>query len=518
MMEEMRRNMEYILSSVDKYEVTLRKKYQSTISKIEDERSLQEKYALRRDFLEKLQTNMSLGLDEARSKLDAAESAMGAVQQKETDVKCKLDVSMAKLNEMLEQNMQDVEPELDRLRELLHATKEETAISARAYATDKQRLKELLAVKDSITSEDDKLKLSITEMEQVLANVQSDPNVYKEKLVRLQQDTNTIQSEIDATAQITKEVQAKIDHHEKCKADLDEQKNAENNKLQQQQTKLQEKRLRVDGFTNEVAEERVHQHSLAAEKVQIQLNTKKSQQEIKHDTKYISVENRQLNIAKSTLVKKQQTLTQMKSSIPQMKGKLKDLQQTKSIMDAEKQEYEQTLAQLKEKVDTGMMKLYDEEYVEKDTLDRLNESAKAVASGECGIEKARVQEKKGNKLLSLSKEKRAFTQRKIVQFEQVKNDLSMEINVIEVQKLDLTKMIKNTEKKTQDFALLHDVVKTEEAACTRLISQTQKAFNNMKERGEVLQLELRACNDERDKKMKMLQDVVNAKEQAQQSR
>ena len=165
-----------------------------------------------------------------------------------------------------------------------------------------------------------------------------------------------------------------------------------------------------------------------------------------------------------------------------------------------------------------MMKLYDEEYVEKDTLDRLNESAKAVASGECGIEKARVQEKKANKVLSLSKEKRAFTQRKIVQFEQVKNDLSMEINVIEVQKLDLTKMIKNTEKKTQDFALLHDVVKTEEADCTRLISQTQKAFNNMKERGEVLQLELRACNDERDKKMKMLQDVVNAKEQAQQSR
>ena len=47
----MQRNMEYILSSVDKYEVTLRKKYQSTISKIEDERSLQEKYALRRDSL-----------------------------------------------------------------------------------------------------------------------------------------------------------------------------------------------------------------------------------------------------------------------------------------------------------------------------------------------------------------------------------------------------------------------------------------------------------------------------------
>ena len=78
--------------------------------------------------------------------------------------------------------------------------------------------------------------------------------------------------------------------------------------------------------------------------------------------------------------------------------------------------------------------------------------------------------------------------------------------------------MKNTEKKTQDFALLHDVVKTEEADCTRLISQTQKAFNNMKERGHVLQLELRACNDERDKKMKMLQDVVNAKEQAQQTR
>ena len=64
---DMQRNMEYILSSVEKFELSLRKKHQSTVAKIDSERSTQEKLILRRDFYEKLQSNMVAGKEEAKS-------------------------------------------------------------------------------------------------------------------------------------------------------------------------------------------------------------------------------------------------------------------------------------------------------------------------------------------------------------------------------------------------------------------------------------------------------------------
>lgn len=232
----------------------------------------------------------------------------------------------------------------------------------------------------------------------------------------------------------------------------------------------------------------------------------------------INSENRQLNVAKNNLAKKQQATMKVKSSIPLMKSKLKELQNTKSMIEAEKHKYEQTLTSMKGKVDDVLQNLEDEEYESNDTLEQLEESTKAVAEKECEIEKARIEEKKCMTLLSLTKEKRTFTRRRIESIEQLKSDVDMEIHVSEMQKLDLSKKIRDTDKKTRDFNRLAEMINGEKDECTKLIGETKKALNQMKVKHESLQQELVERNEERNEKMKTLHEESNARVAAQQKR
>ena len=282
---DMQRNMEYILSSVEKFELSLRKKHQSTVAKIDSERSTQEKLILRRDFYEKLQSNMVAGKEEAKSKLDEAEKAMSIVQQKEKDAEEELESTKATLNEVLEQNKCDVLPELDKLETLLQTSKDEVAISARAYAQDEQRLYDLHAMKNTIDSESNELKTSIEEQEKILSDIQAMPNVHAQELARVKHDANTIQHEIDVATDTMKQVQSQS--IELQKAELDEQKTVESKKLHQQQEKLNDKRSCVDEYTSQITDEKVRQHSLATERVETELNMKKIEDEIKHNKAFL---------------------------------------------------------------------------------------------------------------------------------------------------------------------------------------------------------------------------------------
>ena len=284
---DMQRNMEYILSSVDKHELSLRKKHQSTVAKIDSERSTQEKLILRRDFYEKLQSNMVAGKEDAKCKLKEAEKAMSIVQQKENDAEEELESTKATLNKVLEQNKRDVLPELERLETLLQASKDEVAISARAYAQDEQRLHDLHAMKRTIDSESNELKKSIKEQGKILSDIQAMPNVHVQELTTLQQDTKSIQHEIDIAKYTMQQVQSQTIELQKHKAELDEQNIIETKKLQHQQEKLNEKRSCVDGYTSQIADEKIRQHSLATERVETELNMKKTEDEIKHNKAFV---------------------------------------------------------------------------------------------------------------------------------------------------------------------------------------------------------------------------------------
>jgi hypothetical protein len=173
---------------------------------------------------------------------------------------------------------------------------------------------------------------------------------------------------------------------------------------------------------------------------------------------------------------------------------------------------------MKARVDSCIMKLVEEEYIEKDILDRLHASSNAVAERECEIEQARIEEYKASTFLSLTKEKGAITRRKVEQSGQVKNDVDMEIHVQEIRKLDLTKKNKDAEKKARDFSTLLDMMRSEKDESSRLTIETQKSLSEVKRRSSAFQSELLELTAERAQKSKTLEEEIDARVAAQQKR
>jgi len=516
--EEMRRKLDCMLVSADHFESALRKMEQSLLNKIEAQQKLREKLNSRREFYEKMQTNIGRGQEQASSKLDAAEKAMAVVQQKVEALELDSQSSKAALGEVIAQNKLNVLPELERLGNLLKATKDESAMLTRACADDEQRMQELSHLKNTLDTEDRELKHSAKEKEDILPPLRAKPDMHAEKLARARQDATSIQLEIDSINHCKTTIQADVARQNSRISEIHTQKNAETNRLHDERNVLEERRLRVDDLQKKLAQQRIVQHDLAAERLEAELRIKNSQDEVKHNSNFLTAENRQLTLAKSALVKKKQALSILQSSVPLAKAKLQELQQSISIMEAEKQADEQTLSLMKARVDSCIMNLVEEEYIEKDILDRLHASSNAVAERECEIEQARIEENKASTLLSLTKEKGAITRRKVEQSGQVKNDVDMEIHVQEIRKLDLTKKNKDAEKKARDFSTLLDMMRSEKDESSRLIIETQKSLSEMKRRSSAFQSELLELTAERAQKSKTLEEEIDARVAAQQKR
>ena len=514
----MRRKLDCMLVSADHFEATLRKKEQSLLSKIEAQQKLREKLYSRREFYEKMQTNIGRGQEQALSKFDAAKKTMAVVQQKVEALELESQSSIAALGEVMAQNKLNVLPELERLGTLLKATKDESAMSTRACADDEQRLQELSHLKNTLDTEDRELKFSAKEKEDILSPLRAKPGMHAKKMARTRQDATSIQLEIDGINHCKTIIQADVARQNSRISEIRTQKNAETNKLHDDRNFCEERRLRVDDLQKKLAQQRIVQHDLATERLETELRIKSSQDEVKHNSTFLTAENRQLTLAKSALVKKQQALSILQSSVPLAKAKLQELEQSISIMEAEKQADEQTLSLMKVRVDSCIMNLVEEEYIEKDILDCLHASSKAVAERECEIEQARIEENKASTLLSLAKEKGAITRRKVEQLGRVKNDVDMEIHVQEIQKLDLTKKIKDAEKKARDFSTLLDMIRSEKDETSKLTIDSQKSLSEVKKRSSAFQAELLDLTAERAQKSKTLEEEIDAKVESQKNR
>jgi chromosome segregation ATPase len=516
--EIMRRKLDCMLVSADQFEVTLRKTEQSLLSKIEAQQQLREKLNSRREFYEKMQTNIGRGQEQAFSKLDAAEKAMAVVQRKVEALELEYHSSKAALGEVMAQNKLNVLPKLERLGNLLKATKDESATLTRAYTDDEQRLQELSHLKHTLDTEDRELTHSVKEKEDILSPLRANPDMHAEKLARARQDATSIQLEIDGINHCKMIIQTDVARQESRISELHEQKNAETNKLHNERHCREERRLRVDGLQKKLAQERIVQHDFAAVRLETELRIKNSQDEVKHNSNFLIAENRQLTLAKSALVKKQQALSILQTSVPLATAKLQELQQSISIMEVEKQANEQTLSLMKARVDSCIMNLAEEEYIEKDILDRLHASSKAVAERECEIEHARIEENKAGTFATAASDKCAITRRKVEQSGHLKIDVDMEIHVQEIRRLDLTKKINDAEKKARDFAALLDMIRSEKDETSRLTIETQKSLSEVKKRSNTLQAELLELKADRAQKKKTLEEEIDARVASQQTR
>ncbi|KAL3806415.1 hypothetical protein ACHAXA_002661 [Cyclostephanos tholiformis] len=517
-MDDMRRKMNSMLASAEQLEVKLRKTDLSLLNKIEGKEKLREKLNSRCEFYKKLQTDIGRGQEQAYSKLDAADKAVLVVQQKVEALETELRKSKAALDEVIAQNKLNVLPELEELGRLLQKNKDEIAISSRACADDEQRLQELIQLALTIDTEDKELKQLAKDKEDVLQSLRAKPDKHAETLSRARQDEISIKLEIDCINQRKIFAQEHVARETARISELYTKKDEGVFLLNSERQRLEEKRLNVYNLHKKLNEQRILEHDLAAERLETELRIKNAHDDVKHNSYFLTAENRQLGLAKSALVNKQQSLSMLLSSVPLAEAKLHELQQCISIMEAEKQAEEQTLFSIKARVDSCMMNLVSEEYIEKDILDRLHSSSKAVTESESGIERARIEELKANTLVSLTKEKGAITRRKVGHASQLENDLDMEVHIREIRKIELTKKINEAEKKANNYTTLLGMMRGERDKTSRLVDETQKSLSEMKHRSTMLQAELRLRMAERAQKMKLLEEDIGARVASQQMR
>lgn len=382
-------------------------------------------------LLAKMEANMERGHNEAAAKLDAAEKAKALVEQKVAELEASRAESQVNLAEVDAKNKELVQPELERLETLLQASKDEIEVSSRALSDDRQRLEELAILQQTIDAEEKELQTTFKGKEGALSDLLAKPVAIAESTVGTRREAEALQTEIDGVERRKTKVEEEINAQQQRRSAIDEQKKAEMEKLQSEEKALEERRLRMEGCKAELANEKVRQHSLASQRVEIELYIKKARDECRHTANVLTAENRQIKLQKTALAKKQAQIPLMKAKRDELQLKQRDLGQTIALIEAEKKALEETLAILKYKVEASLMAFCDEQYGEEGALERLDSTLKSVAQKEFEIEEMRSEEKKSSKVLALAKEKRALTRRKIEQAAEMKKDLEMAIAVQE---------------------------------------------------------------------------------------
>ena len=291
--DEVRQNIARVSSQLVEFEGRLRRKEQSITGNIETERGIAERFASRRDFYEKMQSNMGPGEQQALANLNAAKSDTAVVQQRIAD----LESAKSELEESLRaQKELHVRPELARLGKLLEGVEEDLVTSSRAFAADEQRLRELSLLKESMDDEDQSLQQAIRQKKEALATLQAAPNDHVENAKMTQQAASEIQHEVDGTNRAKENCREEIRVQQMRKSENEQQKRLETSKTNHEQRALEERRKCVEGYAKELSGEKIRNYSLAAHRLEIELQSKNKQDEIRHDSKFLTVENRQVSL------------------------------------------------------------------------------------------------------------------------------------------------------------------------------------------------------------------------------
>lgn len=390
------------------------------------------------------------------------------------------------------------------LQTLLNVAENEHDMSKQACTDEEQRLLELSCLGETMKAECDEIEKEVQEQSTRLSTLREQPQMYEEEMRKVESATMAIQTKINSIEQNKREVIADIELQKQRTAELEKQTAAEQKRLEDERSVLARKRQQTDDLVKDLENERVRQHSLASRRIELEINLKTTAESIRHNNNFLTVDNRQVNAAKSTLAKKLQATAKVKASLPQKKAKLKDLQRDLDATKAEKNTHEQTLAELRSQVDIGMIRLLEQVTIDDNQQCRLDETARSVAQREGEVEKMRVEEKKASTVATLMKEKRATTRRKLEKAEQMKFDIESEIRFQQIQELDITKTLKDATKQQEFFKYLHDMIKSEKMECSTLVETTNKALSDMKQRCKTLRAHVRSLTTERDDKTEAL--------------
>jgi len=402
----------------------------------------------------------------------------------------------SKIEEIQKANLQIVGPELDRLQGALYSIKDEQDLTSAAIKKEEKYLEEV----DLQLEEIKKCRMnSLFDIENNKKTYEKLCNEIKGKVMSILPLESTLDKLKLEAAILTDQISSysiDISTRKEKKKELQLATSDSKKKYIRQQEALDLKQKDFETILKTLDLEKSKNHTLATERLEIELALRKQNDNIKHNNSAIALETKQLNILKRAYLKKIQVNKISQDLISQLELKLGEGCNLLSSLKEENDIQEKTISEKKEEVDNEMIFFLSQDSLEKNRQDNLNYIIDEIQKKEGEIQEWLTEEKKLSKIIYIKIAQRDLKEREAMRCFQNEKDLKQKNVLKEFITADLKKKICDTRIQLRDYRTLFEMIQKSRVEHYGMIESSKKILIELKEKSTEKQAELNSLEKE----------------------
>ena len=470
-----------------------------------EERIIVEKCKLQQD--EELESISSLEQErmEAQMEADRAERTETVVHYELQRLE-EVEQQMAKkLEEMKQSNAQHVGPELDRLRNLLYAMKDEQETTMSVIEKEKKFKFELDNKLQELIENQNELQLIKGKNKVTCEDMRAEFSKQKKETIPIIKNLDKLKLELAKLNDKINSYEIKIlDQNEKSKK-VEGAKFLMKEMLKDKQGTNDSKQSEIDEDTKSLELAKSKYHAIATENLDQQLTIKKIDEDIRHYENAAVVESKQLEMSKRVYLKKTHITKTAQELISKLKFNEKESSHMLRSLIGENEKQGKVIDEMKEEVEVGVIRFLAQESVEKGKRDDLNFAIEKIEMKESKIQHWLAEEKKMSKIIHIMSAQRVLQERESVRCSQSEKDLQEKIMLKEFVVRDLAKKVSETDTRLKDYQVLYDLIQKDRNELYGMIESSTKVLQGLKNKVKLQQNEVESLEEDISIKQKILQ-------------
>ncbi|GMH49546.1 hypothetical protein TrRE_jg4562 [Triparma retinervis] len=454
----------------------------------------------------------------SQTNLDEAEHADTVVKyelQELTNVHNELEDNLL---EMKADNERTVGPELLKLREELTQIVAESDATDEACKKDKARQIELAEIYRKLEEDQKRAAGEMSEAKRVLLKAQAEPERIKKQAESVAKAVDNLASEVMKLDNKILNCEQEISRQKQKKREAEEVKTNLNHKLELHRDTIEHRQRDVEAVSKNLELEKAKHHQLATNRLELELRRKEMDENTRHKNDSLTLEKKQLDIAKKLFRKKRQITNAAKDLLPGLKAQVHDNEALLSSYQVENRRMEKENKNLEEENDLIMGRLMKQTEIKEDKQKKLDDLLEVVGKNEAEIAQWVAEERKQNKLTAVLNAQREIKAREALRAQANEKETREQVKVKELVILDLTKKCNEVNNRLKEFSALYDVVKNERNNYVNHIQASSQALAEMKEKIKILQNEVEILRNESIGKDKVLSKEKTAHQSSQAQR
>eukprot|EP01041_Mallomonas_annulata_P000698 gene698-1337_t len=289
-------------------------------------------------------------------------------------------------------------------------------------------------------------------------------------------------------------------------------------RLQLHYQTIEKREEEIGVLKNKVENEKCRHHDLVTRKVDLNLQKKEIDTELRHKRDQLVFSQKEYDSLKRFYKKKLHLLDSDKRLIPTLEQQQQDEEirlhdQKQSVLNSKER-----MSNLKDDIDNNVVKLLQQEDVEQSKKDALEQLISSADDSEAELLQLIAEEKRTTKLVSVLSSHRDIKAREETRVNFKEKETRQHVRMKELIVLDLTKRCNEISNRLKEFSALYEVVKNERNKYVNLIQSSSQALAEMREKIRILNSEVEILRNESQGKDKAMTKEKTAHAQAQSQR